>query len=212
MTSGAIPARYRSLQERLASLDADVRTGERARLAGWRARLDGSPFAGSAANLAAYLAFRENDIRDLQDELATLGLSSLGRAEASVRATIAAVRAALDAILGDASSPARIAGSSLVGRCGQPSGQPARVCLDGHLEREHPLLQLRETGERLHQVLLDAAVGIPSQTTVDRDVEDAERIGRLVRAEMAAPGIPSVSPPAFPRTVGGPRFARDDPP
>jgi len=108
MTPPTVPARYRSLQERLASLDADVRAGERARLAGWRPRLTGSPYAGSAANLAAYLALREHDVRGLQDELAVLGLSSLGRAEPSVRAGIAAVRAALDAILGDASSPARI--------------------------------------------------------------------------------------------------------
>jgi len=107
--SAAVPARYRLLQEHLASLDADVRASERARLAGWRPRLVGSPYAGSAANLAAYLAFREHDIRELQDELAILGLSSLGRVEANVRAGIAAVRATLDAILGDASSPTRIA-------------------------------------------------------------------------------------------------------
>jgi len=108
LSSATVPPHLRSLQERLATLDADVRRGERERLAGWQWRLAGSSYTGSAANLAAYLAFRQHDVRDIQDELAVLGLSSLGRAEANVRAGIAAVRAALDAILGDAVSPARI--------------------------------------------------------------------------------------------------------
>ena len=51
----------------------------------------GSAYAGSAANLAAYLAFRLHDVREIQEELAVLGLSSLGRTESHVRAGIAAV-------------------------------------------------------------------------------------------------------------------------
>jgi pyruvate kinase len=45
----------------------------------------------SAENLLHYLAMRSQDIRLLQDRLARLGLSSLGRAEAHVLATINAV-------------------------------------------------------------------------------------------------------------------------
>jgi pyruvate kinase len=45
----------------------------------------------SARNLLHYLALRGHDIRKLQDELATLGLSSLGRAEACVLANLDAV-------------------------------------------------------------------------------------------------------------------------
>ena len=45
----------------------------------------------SALNLLHYLAMRSQDIRPLQDKLARLGLSSLGRAEAHVMATINAV-------------------------------------------------------------------------------------------------------------------------
>ncbi len=52
-------------------------------------------YAESARNLAHYLALREFDIRDLQQDLANLGLSSLGRAERRVLASIAAVEAAL---------------------------------------------------------------------------------------------------------------------
>lgn len=56
----------------------------------------------SARNLAHYLALRQHDIRDLQRQLALLGLSRLGRAEAHVLATLDAVRAALHALAGRA--------------------------------------------------------------------------------------------------------------
>jgi pyruvate kinase len=45
-------------------------------------------FSGSACNLAHYLAMRQFDLRHLQDRLAQAGLSSLGRAEASVLSTL----------------------------------------------------------------------------------------------------------------------------
>ncbi|KAB2833743.1 MAG: pyruvate kinase, partial [Candidatus Dadabacteria bacterium] len=45
----------------------------------------------SAKNLLHYLAFRRHDLRVLQSELAELGLSSLGRSESHVMATIEAV-------------------------------------------------------------------------------------------------------------------------
>jgi len=51
-----------------------------------------SPTRGqSAENLLHYLALRSRDLRPLQDQLARLGLSSLGRIEAHVLATIGAV-------------------------------------------------------------------------------------------------------------------------
>ncbi|MFD2248340.1 pyruvate kinase [Pontibacter ruber] len=49
-------------------------------------------FRKSAKNLLHYLALRHRDIRDLQDNLAQLGLSSLGRAEGHVLASLEAVR------------------------------------------------------------------------------------------------------------------------
>ncbi len=52
----------------------------------------------SASNLLHYLALRQHDIRDLQNQLALLGLSRLGRAEAHVCGTIEAVLAALYAL------------------------------------------------------------------------------------------------------------------
>ncbi|MCI0748021.1 MAG: pyruvate kinase [Verrucomicrobia subdivision 3 bacterium] len=52
-------------------------------------------FKYSAFNLACYLALRRRDIRDLQQALVPLGLSSLGRCEAHVLANLDAVISAL---------------------------------------------------------------------------------------------------------------------
>lgn len=52
-------------------------------------------FAGSARNLLHYVALRQFDIGELQDRLAELGLSSLGRSEHRVLASINAVQHAL---------------------------------------------------------------------------------------------------------------------
>lgn len=52
-------------------------------------------YRDSARNLLHYIALRKADIRGLQQDLAVLGLSSLGRAERHVLASIAAVQGAL---------------------------------------------------------------------------------------------------------------------
>jgi len=54
----------------------------------------------SARNLIHYWAMRQQDLRSLQARLAEFGLSSLGRSEAHVEATLSLVKAAIDAILG----------------------------------------------------------------------------------------------------------------
>lgn len=54
----------------------------------------------SVRNLLHYLALRQDDIRPLQQELAALGLSSLGRLEAMTLATFDAVLAALHCLAG----------------------------------------------------------------------------------------------------------------
>jgi pyruvate kinase len=56
----------------------------------------------SALNLVHYLAVRRHDVRALQDELARLGLSSLGRMEAHVMASLQAVLRVLYTLGGDA--------------------------------------------------------------------------------------------------------------
>jgi pyruvate kinase len=65
-------------------------------------------FAASARNLLHYVALRQFDIGELQDQLAELGLSSLGRAERRVAASIRAVRHSIDALAGEMGSDARV--------------------------------------------------------------------------------------------------------
>ena len=62
----------------------------------------------SAANLVHYLQLRRHDVRDLQARLAAAGLSSLGRSEAHVLATIEEVLSVLARLNGH-ESPARAA-------------------------------------------------------------------------------------------------------
>lgn len=54
----------------------------------------------SATNLVHYVEFRNHDVRDLQRRLGELGLSSLGRSEPHVLATVEAVLSILDALSG----------------------------------------------------------------------------------------------------------------
>jgi pyruvate kinase len=57
--------------------------------------------AAGGRNLAHYLAVRQHDLRELQPALAALGLSSLGRMERCVLATLNAVEHALHCLMGD---------------------------------------------------------------------------------------------------------------
>ncbi len=59
----------------------------------------------SARNLVHYWAIRQSDLRDLQSRLAAFGLSSLGRSEAHVEATLSLVHSAIGAMLGNGWRP-----------------------------------------------------------------------------------------------------------
>jgi hypothetical protein len=71
----------------------------------WGARASGAACA-SAANLAAYIALRRHDLRDLQVDLAARGLSSLGRCEGHVLESLDAVIDAVQRFLGKTGAPA----------------------------------------------------------------------------------------------------------
>ena len=58
-------------------------------------------YRAGARNLVHYLAMRQEDIRPLQESLAGLGLSSLGRSERNVMGSIHAVLSALGALAAD---------------------------------------------------------------------------------------------------------------
>ena len=70
----------------------------------WSARIDRPPFRVGALNFAHYLAFRRQDLRPLQRRLMALGLSSLGRAESRVLASLDTVILALCGIA-DSTAP-----------------------------------------------------------------------------------------------------------
>ena len=111
-TSGAAGV-ARTLLAEMAPVVAAIRAEAEAREARWAPGIGRAGFAESAANLAAYLALRHADLRPFQTRLAALGLSSLGRAEAHVAASVEAVLGALSAIAGAAGAvfpdPARFA-------------------------------------------------------------------------------------------------------
>jgi pyruvate kinase len=98
----------------LETLEADVRAVREAMLAAEAARGDDIAVTHpahrrSAANLVHYLELRHHDVRDLQARLAAAGLSSLGRSEAHVLATIEEVLSVLARLNGH-EPPPRAAG------------------------------------------------------------------------------------------------------
>lgn len=58
------------------------------------------PYQNSAKNLANYMAFRQKDMRHLQEELIPWGVSSLGRLEVDVMGTLNAVSKTLSLVAG----------------------------------------------------------------------------------------------------------------
>ncbi|MGR9086297.1 MAG: pyruvate kinase [Gammaproteobacteria bacterium] len=75
----------------VSELRKNVETHANSRLNQYKDKYRSSVFTRSACNLAHYLALRRYDLRNLQDRLAQAGLSSLGRAEASVMSTLDAL-------------------------------------------------------------------------------------------------------------------------
>ena len=102
----------------------------------WHPSVTGTSFAVSAANLAAYLAFRRRDLRPVQSALSALGVSSLGRCEARVMATLDAVIATLVALPGIGRWTAEIYAMFSLGR--------ADVFAPGDLALQEAEKELRE--------------------------------------------------------------------
>ena len=111
----------------------------------------------SGANLVHYIAIRQLDLRREQRSLARLGLSSLGRAEPHVLATIDAVIARL---------AAEVPGSELpddLGRRGPSAGEASRLL------EEHTLTSLGPTvGDRNTRLM----VTLPTEAAHDSQLVD----------------------------------------
>lgn len=70
-------------------------------------------FRQSAKNLAHYLALRETDIRELQQDLAALGLSTLSRSERDVMASICAVQSVVKQLVSGPNAESKIKRNAL---------------------------------------------------------------------------------------------------
>src|SRR5215471_353926 len=93
----SVPALH-ALLSTVSALRNDVLAESEELYDSWHARIERSAFVPSAQNLAAYLALRRRDLRTLQASLMRWGLSSLGRSESRVIATLDAVVASLGSI------------------------------------------------------------------------------------------------------------------
>ena len=86
---------------------SEIREELLAEVAGWRPWVTerAADRDASARNLLQYLALRRHDLRDLQDPLIALGLSSLGRSEGHVQASVDAVLRMLGILAGQPMPP-----------------------------------------------------------------------------------------------------------
>jgi pyruvate kinase len=104
MDEDALPS-VQVLADRIAALAQAVEEAAEAVLAGWEPALLDPAYRPSARNLARYLALRRHDLTGLQPALAAYGLSSLGRCEAHVGETLAALSATLACLAGRGPCP-----------------------------------------------------------------------------------------------------------
>ncbi len=185
---------------------------------GQRALLDALParVRPDAINLLHYLAIRRHDLRPLQRRLAALGLSSLGRCEAQVLATLTATHAAAAALAGErilggdddrfANGSARLlrAGRELLGLA--PRGRDVRlmVTLPGESARDARLVRdLIDGGmdiARINCAHDDAATWRAMAATV-RAAARARRRPCRVAMELAGPKLRTVLTSAQPAVV-----------
>lgn len=105
-----------SLLDDLVELQQDVREVRDETLARWRLTLKRPGFLPSALNLAAYIGLRRWELRELQRRLAPLALSSLGRCEAHVEASLEGVIHGLRALAGLEAGAGLQAGAAGLGR------------------------------------------------------------------------------------------------
>ncbi len=118
-------------------------------------------FLPAARNLADYLALRRLDLSHLQESLAAYGLSTLGRSEGRVMATLDALSTTL----------------ALIARQPAPAYPPARRLTDGRRALRHA--QLKLFGEGHDAPNTHVMVTLPSEAATDKVL-----VGALVAAGM----------------------------
>lgn len=189
-----------------------------ARLAGVHPR-----HRASAANLLHYVALRRRDIRDLQGDLAALGLSSLGRAEAHVLATIDAVHLAVASLAGlpeptvepvpvDFATGDRLLdehSTALLGESSEGRRTRIMVTLSRHAAEDPALVHdLMVAGSDM--VHIRCADNEPAvwAAMIDQVRDSEASLGRTVRVTMDLPGRRPLTGPV----ADGPRVLHIQPP
>lgn len=146
-------------------------------------------YRDSARNLLHYIALRKIDIRNLQQELAVLGLSSLGRAERDVLASIAAVRTALRHGAG------RAAGSPMAFRHPTPDRNKAAILGEAAAERDVSIMVTMPTeaaeDRSLVAQMLDSGMNVARINCARDDEKTWAGMVHNIRAASEAAGRPS---------------------
>jgi pyruvate kinase len=101
-----------ALLGKLRRIRAEAKKTQQECLKAWRPHIHWRGFLPSASNMGAYIGLRRHDLRDIQSQLAALGLSSLGRTEGHVLANLDAVIYALEALTGKTVEPKKILDSA----------------------------------------------------------------------------------------------------
>ncbi|MCT0224821.1 pyruvate kinase [Synechococcus sp. CS-1328] len=156
-----------------------------------------TPYVTAAQNLIDYLALRRQDLRPLQDELASLGLSSLGRCEASVRHSVENVLTILRRI-GDLPEipPPRSSGQAVDHRGGAEAvARNAARLLGAPIDLDDASILVTlpvaaATNPELVEELLEAGMTIARINAAHDDAPVWEQMVHNVRRASAATGRP----------------------
>ena len=119
-------------------------------------------FRDSAVNLVHYVALRQSDISELGEDLATLGLSSLGRAERNVLGSVHAVWTALQKLAGNTGHDPDLDGVNLQLRHPRADAHKRAILGDHPADRDTSIMVTlpTEAGENLQLVSEMIAAGM----------------------------------------------------
>ena len=101
-----------ALLGKLRRIRAEAKKTRKESLKAWRPFIHWRGFHASADNMGAYIGLRRHDLCDIQSQLAALGLSSLGRSEGHVMASLDAVIYTLEALTGKNVDPKKVLASA----------------------------------------------------------------------------------------------------
>ena len=155
------------------------------------ARVDPA-FRDSARNLVHYIAVRRHDVRGLQDELGRLGLSSLGRLEAHVMASLQAVMRAIQALRSEPAAPMEPPPVTFDSGDDRLS-RHAKAILGSPASGLHAQIMVTMPGEAAHDPglirdLVEGGMGIMRINCAHDGIAEWERMVTHLRAAEAATG------------------------